>query len=193
MLEKISIAPLRVRDGCSAAAALSRTLFSVRFYGHCTVPEMGDLTRWEERVLTDYNLSGFLSWSSHRATVEELTWAYEHLYTLDHQGFGDDTPPPSFSKHGREWVLKSKRCCNVQCIRCLSKKGGYRFAWVDSRWTEWRWVHPWWDTDSPNLFRYKVQQSYREEADERTRQEERSRNQEIARTVPVADTSPRST
>ena len=154
---------------------------------------MGDLTRWEERVLSDYNLSAFLSWASHKATFEELTWAYEHLYTLDHKGFGEDSPPPSFSKHGREWVLRSKHCNDVKCIRCLSKRGGFRFAWVDSRWTEWRWVHPWWDTDSPNLFRYKVQQTYREEADERARQEDRSRNEEGTRAVVVANTSLSST
>ena len=85
----------------------------------------------------------FAFWMGHIATDEEKFQCLEELVVVRHWPydlaiFGVLMPHGlafSFWIHGKEYVMPEMPCEEINCERCRTGRGGYRFWWVDERWT----------------------------------------------------------
>ena len=82
------------------------------------------------------NVSSFLAWYAHYASPAEQAWATEFLYSTEHAPFyGAAAPFTLKAADGTTRTLPMRPCEEPGCRRCLTKRGGWAFRWVDYRWT----------------------------------------------------------
>ena len=94
---------------------------------------MGHLPRWgDSSVDSQAMLSAYLHWTAHAdpAQVDEVL---PHLFIVDHR-CSLLTEKLNPRVHGR--AIPSRPCTEDRCRRCTNGFGGYKFRWIDSRWTK---------------------------------------------------------
>ena len=98
-------------------------------------PEMAHWPRWSP-CWSEANLDSFLYWSKFVATEEELVLV-ACLPFSDHRCKIDipPCPPVRLTIGSRVVFMPSKPCTDIGCARCLTGQGGWKWGWIDRRWT----------------------------------------------------------
>ena len=88
-----------------------------------------------DEVNTPANYESFCTFFTHFASEEERAQLV-HLYSIQHRTpwHNGIVALPVVSSSGQS-KLPARFCDEPQCIRCTTGRGGWRFPWVDSRWT----------------------------------------------------------
>ena len=98
---------------------------------------------YEPTVLSDCNLSGFLSWTR-KAHKGQVLAALDRVCIVQHRSLLP--PPPVTIQIGdMSYDIPQAECVSPLCERCFSLRGGYQFRFVSPLWTEMWWIPMWWN------------------------------------------------
>ena len=86
---------------------------------------------------SESNLTSFMVWFHHKATLAEQNWAAGHLYSWEHASASGQRREPLLlrKRDGALVQLPVRRCTAHWCMQCLARRGGWDFRWTDPRWT----------------------------------------------------------